>query len=156
ARSAPPVAPPMPPAQDPRAPAFILETPLAGAPRTPPAPGMRTPYTPSPPRPASSPSSSPQTDAGLRSRQGFAASPPMAGMSSPSVGARPRVSNPGMADITPSKPLSDLESPGPLLTGPRLLLAAIALLAIATVAAGGVFLLASAPPDRSSPSATVS
>jgi hypothetical protein len=47
-------------------------------------------------------------------------------------------------------------SPGRLVTGPRLLLAAIVLLVIGIVTAGGIFLLASAPPDRTSPSATVS
>src|SRR5262249_21696868 len=58
--------------------------------------------------------------------------------------------------LTPNDSGPILETHEQLLTGPRLLLAAIALLVIAVVTAGGVFLLNSAPPDRSSPSATVS
>src|SRR5262249_39446941 len=161
ARTAPAATPSVPPyLYDPRTPAYILETPLAGIPRTPtppsPAHGAWTPSPASPPRPASSPSISPQTDAGLRSRPGFATSPPARGrMSPPTIGAAPRASNPGVGHLASVSSDSAPDLPRQLLTGPRLLLAAIVLLVVATVTAGGVFLLASTPPDRSSPSATV-
>src|SRR5262249_53019603 len=136
-------------------PPFRYETPLAAASWTPsPQPPVRTPFQPSPPRAASlTPSSA---EISPRRLNASAAPSPAVPMSTPALSSRQRANTRGDLNDPVLEPAdASAESRRRVVTGPRLLLASVTLLILAAVAGGAGFLLASAPPDRSSPTATV-